>query len=237
MTHEQLIELLGAYALDAVDDDERVAIEEHLRTCPRCRAEVQEHREVATLLAHSGADAPVGLWDRIVGSLDAAPPPLELAPVLPIAPVRRRWVPAAAVAVAAALIVAVLGVDLHHQTRRIDRLQAAVADPMATAFDRALDDPSSRVVTLSGARDVRAVITAKGIGYLRATGLPRLGADRTYQLWGKVGDQLVSLGVLGNEPTVVAFGAQSVTLLAITTELAGGVVSTQQQPLVSGTLS
>src|SRR5438445_2008497 len=148
--HEQLMDLLGAYALDAVDDDERTALEDHLRTCPRCRAEVEEHREVASLLAHPGASAPVGLWDRIVGSLDAAPPPLELAPVVPIAPARRRWVPAAAVAVAAALIVAVLGVDVHHQGQRIDRLQAAVADPMTTAYERALDDPSSRVVTLSG---------------------------------------------------------------------------------------
>jgi len=43
--------------------------------------------------------------------------------------------------------------------------------------------------------------------------------------------------VLGNEPTVVSFDAQSVTLLAITTELAGGVVRTQHQPVVSGTLS
>ena len=64
-------DLLGAYALDAVDDDERRAVEDYLAANPRARAEVQEHREVATMLAWSGMDAPEGLWDRIVGSLDA----------------------------------------------------------------------------------------------------------------------------------------------------------------------
>ena len=59
------------YALDAVDDDERRAVEDYLAANPRARAEVQQHREVATMLAWSGMDAPEGLWDRIVDSLDA----------------------------------------------------------------------------------------------------------------------------------------------------------------------
>lgn len=32
--HDQFSELLGAYALDAVDPDEQAQIELHLRTCP-----------------------------------------------------------------------------------------------------------------------------------------------------------------------------------------------------------
>ena len=42
--HEDFQDLLGAYALDAVDPTERDEIERHLATCPRCRAEVAEHR-------------------------------------------------------------------------------------------------------------------------------------------------------------------------------------------------
>ncbi|MGH9198349.1 MAG: zf-HC2 domain-containing protein, partial [Acidimicrobiia bacterium] len=34
--HQQIHELLGAYALDAVLDDERWLVEVHLRTCPSC---------------------------------------------------------------------------------------------------------------------------------------------------------------------------------------------------------
>ena len=67
LTHDELQALIGAYALDAVDADEREAMELHLLECPRCRAEVAEHREVAAFLAHNGHTAPEGLWDRIAG--------------------------------------------------------------------------------------------------------------------------------------------------------------------------
>ena len=82
-THSDIQELLGAFALDAVDDDERDVIDAHLVGCPRCRAEVEGHRETAALLAHSGARAPEGVWDRIANALDEAPPALELDRIAP----------------------------------------------------------------------------------------------------------------------------------------------------------
>ena len=99
-THEDIQELLGAYALHAVDPDEAEVVEAHLEPCPRCRAEVEGHREVATMLGNSGGDAPDGLWDRIASQLEDPPPPLRLsvqddaATVSPLAPRRRsraRW--------------------------------------------------------------------------------------------------------------------------------------------------
>jgi anti-sigma factor RsiW len=72
------MDLLGAYALDAVDDDERQAIERHLDNCAQCRREVAEHREVAGMLASGWLPAPEGLWDRIAGSLEEPPPPLRM---------------------------------------------------------------------------------------------------------------------------------------------------------------
>src|SRR4051812_36552435 len=74
---DEFTELLGAYALDAVDDDEREAIEAHLLSCPRCRAEVAEHREVAAFLS-KGAPAPDGVWDRIAAELSPPAPPLRM---------------------------------------------------------------------------------------------------------------------------------------------------------------
>lgn len=47
----ELDELLGAYALDAVDAEERLEIEQYLRRSPRAMAEVREHHEVAAVLA------------------------------------------------------------------------------------------------------------------------------------------------------------------------------------------
>jgi anti-sigma factor RsiW len=70
LTHEEAAELLGAYALDALDPDEAALVEEHLDQCPRCRAEVARHHEVAGLLANSGAEAPAEVWDRIAGRLE-----------------------------------------------------------------------------------------------------------------------------------------------------------------------
>jgi anti-sigma factor RsiW len=68
----ELDELLGAYALDAVSDEERQAIEEYLLVDPRARQEVAEHREVATLLAWTGTAAP-DVPDGVVVLVDRKP--------------------------------------------------------------------------------------------------------------------------------------------------------------------
>jgi hypothetical protein len=69
VTHAEIAELLGAYALDAVSAEEAVEIEEHLAECPRCRAEVSAHREVAGVLGNLSGTAPAGLWSRIADEL------------------------------------------------------------------------------------------------------------------------------------------------------------------------
>ena len=43
--------LVGAYAVDAVDDVERAAFERHLLDCQTCRLELASLREAAVLLA------------------------------------------------------------------------------------------------------------------------------------------------------------------------------------------
>lgn len=78
LSHPDYEDLLGAYALDAVDGAEAAAVELHLLDCPRCRDEIARHRDTAAFLAHAGAAAPVGLWDRICGELGEAPPALAL---------------------------------------------------------------------------------------------------------------------------------------------------------------
>jgi hypothetical protein len=69
VNHAEITELLGAYALDAVSPEEAAEIEEHLVECPRCRAEVAAHREVAGVLGNLGGSAPAGLWARIADEL------------------------------------------------------------------------------------------------------------------------------------------------------------------------
>lgn len=247
MTHAEITELLGAYALDAVDDDERALVEEHLRTCARCRAEVVEHREVATMLAHTGGDAPEGVWQRIAGSLHEAPPDLRLAPVAaatssPPAPAVRRlaWRATIAAVAASVVVVAVLGIQLRRQDQRIDDMQAALQDPLLLAFDDAVTDPDSQLIELASADGevvLRGAITDDGVGYLSASPLPDLPADRTYQLWGGAGDELVSLGVLGDDPRIVSFAAEPYELFAITEEQSPGVVASHNQPVAAARIA
>jgi anti-sigma factor RsiW len=74
--HEDVAELLGVYALDALEPGEAARVEAHLAACPRCSAEVAGHYEVAGVLANSGAEAPAELWDRIAERLDSPDNPV-----------------------------------------------------------------------------------------------------------------------------------------------------------------
>ena len=196
LSHNEIEELLGAFALDAVEVDETAEVERHLETCPRCRDEVMNHREVAALLAYQGADAPTGLWNRIAQSLEEAPSAPAL--VLPIGSAastsrprshwsgttrrsaraeRAGWVGRAAMAVAAviALVVGVasLVTVVVHQQHEITRIQALPNADLATN-QVAL---AARAATTPGARSIRlvksdkapaatAVVLPDGTGYL-----------------------------------------------------------------------
>jgi anti-sigma factor RsiW len=89
LKHEEIADLLGAYALDAVEPDEAELVEAHLATCPRCRDEVRDHREVASLLAYSGAAAPPGLWDSLAAALEEPAPPIDAPTLAPVTPIGR----------------------------------------------------------------------------------------------------------------------------------------------------
>jgi Anti-sigma-K factor rskA/Putative zinc-finger len=256
LNHADAAELLGVYAVDALDDAERAAVEAHVKDCGACQSEVTEHREVAAVLAGPGwTRAPEGLWDRIAGSLEEAPPPLQMpaapvppaarAPVVPLDAARRRFRPlgvaAAAVAAAAVALVGVMGLKIVDDGRRIDSLQeqAQGADLSRTA-QAALADPGARRVDLRSPDApfaAQVVLLPDGTGYLLDSNLPDLGPERTYQLWAVVGSNRISVGVLGPKPEVAAFTAPGQTsALAITSETAGGVMFTQRQPLVIGTV-
>jgi hypothetical protein len=82
------------------------------------------------------------------------------------------------------------------------------------------------------------VLTADGTGYFVGRDLPALTTANTYQLWGVVGSEVISLGVLGPDPKVAAFHVDGQpSQLLVTKEVAGGVAVTSQRPLLSGDLA
>jgi anti-sigma factor RsiW len=239
VTHDEVQELLGAFALDAVEGDEADEVERHVRSCPRCRAEVEMHRETAGWLAQGGGDAPDGVWDRIASSLEEEPPPLDMPRILSWEqrPSRTRGRVVQAVAGVAAALVLVLGGVAVHQQRQIDKIEDRTG--LEQALASALSHPKARQVTLQPPTgrgvSVQAVVLPDGTGYLAGDALEGRDASRTYQLWGISDAKVVSLGVLGHRPAIVAFHAGAdVRTLAITEEEAGGVVASKNQPVVAG---
>jgi anti-sigma-K factor RskA len=238
--HADVEDLLGAFALDAVPEDERRLVEQHLAVCEPCRREVMEHRETVALLS-GGETAPVGVWDRIAGELEPAPPASLEARREARAPRGiGRWVTGVAAAAAAVVIVA-LGVRVVEQDRRLDRLTEASEDrALAQAAEAALRDPAARPITLrssGGATSVEAVVLPDGTAYLYRNDLRPLPSGRTYQLWALGEAVPISVGVLGPDPSVVAFSVDpGIAGLAITEETAGGVAAPTSDPVVAGEL-
>ncbi len=246
VTHAEIEGLLGVFALDALSPAEARTVERHLVHCPKCRAEVASHRQTAGFLGNVSDLAPEGLWDRIAGSLEEEPPRLDLDALT-----RRRrgqrnlWVRAVSVVAAAALIaIAVLSVELTSLNHRLNQLNASVpSSQLSQQVAGALANPQARRAELSstaGGQTASAVVLPDGRGYLIATKLAPLPAEETYQLWGVAGSTKVSLGLLGARPSEVAFAVGSGThfsLLAITTEQAGGVVVSNKSAVVWGPLS
>jgi anti-sigma factor RsiW len=247
MTHQEIEELLGAYALDALEADERETLEGHLAECPRCRAEVAAHFETAALLGNAGGTAPAGLWDRI-GSVIALERPAEAnpaAPVLDIGEIRaaadragreragrptRRPLAGRVVlslaACAAAVAILLLGLDAQSLHRQLNSVTASIrATGLRAAVASASAGPHRTIHLESAGRDAATlIVTPTDEAYWVTSSLRRLGASKTYQIWGLDGGKVVSLALVGPDPrALTAFRlSSSTTRIMVTAEPAGG---------------
>jgi anti-sigma-K factor RskA len=251
--HSEIQELLGAYALDAVDADEAALVEQHLAGCPECRAELAQHREVIAFMGDVRTAPPPGVWDRIVTGLQERPSPLRADRPEPStsgrgpasAPERRSvsMRTFTVVVAAAAVIVAALGIEVARLDARTNRLPRVIAaQALVNAYESATTQAAARRVDLHGTGitpSVPAVVLADGTGFLDGRPLPRLADDRTYQLWGlgAPGAAPISLAIIGHSPGIQQFGVPAgVGTLAITAENAGGAVAPTSTPVVAGQL-
>jgi anti-sigma-K factor RskA len=238
MTHSELEELLGAYALDAVEEDERLEVEEHLLTCPRCRAEVAAHREVAAMLGNPADEAPAvapgELWGRIAASLQEEPPALEAFRGTGSKTRLSFLVPLGAVAAALMLVVGLLAAKVANLDNEVAHLNRGAS------LSSVLLNPSHETIELTSAthRPWRStVILLHGDGYLIDPTLPALERARTFQLWALSRGKVVSLGVLGAHPSGAPVRVEpNMTLLMITAEPLGGTPVPTTPVLVQGRL-
>ncbi len=165
ISHEQASEILGAYALDAVDGEELSELEGHLATCPRCEAELDGLREVAAAMGNSTEALPDGPVVELLPSSWTERPPRRRPPPMPRlvasspapfrapAPGRTRRARRAvlllgAVAVAASAVAVVLGIDLVRSQNNVTGLEQAAQRPRPRHARRPRS-PCTRPVTAS----------------------------------------------------------------------------------------
>jgi anti-sigma-K factor RskA len=222
MERTDLHELSAAYALDALDADQRLAFEEHLGECERCRADVAEFRGTAALLAYGApATAPrAALRDRILNQVRA-----ERAVVVPLRR-RPRLVLAAASGLAAAAAIA-LAFWVVSLSGELDRTRAALA---------VLADPAARSIELEGAAG-RLVVAADGDAALVVRDLPAAPQGKTYEAWVIQGDRPAPAGLFEGEDArdlvLLDRRVPPDAVIAVTLEEEGGVDVPTGTPLFS----
>jgi anti-sigma-K factor RskA len=217
--------LSGAYATDALDDDERARFEQHLDECADCRAEVATFHETAALLAETEAEAPPpGLRGRVLGDISQVRPlppvtPLaEVAEPTPVVAVRRRWVPRL-VAAAVAVILLAGGILAWHPWRSE---QESLADQVLHASD------AVRVTeTLANGAGTLTLVTSPSLGRAVMVGdhVPQPPAGKTYQLWlQQPGRAFVPAGLMpdATKPTLLTGDAATATQAAVSVEPEAG---------------
>lgn len=245
-------ELAGAYAVDALPDDERRFFERHLDDCRDCRGEVDELQATAGFLGTAAAERPpAGMRDRALAAVAATPqeaPEREQAAVA-TAPVGTPPQPRAPrdprerlrqllPAVAAVIVLGVAGVT--------------VAVTLAGTGEAPGEDPLAEIIAATDARiadlaapegtSARLVWSAqRGEGVFITEGLADAPDGHAYALWVIATDTPALVGMFqpddqGNASHVIADQLAGAVTVAVTVEPEEGVEAPTTEPLIAGQL-
>ncbi len=225
MNCDEVEELLGAYALGALPEDQARLVEEHLRTCPEQRVAAAELRRTSALLplAVDEGDPSPELRARIIEAVKATPPhPAEPdttarqtggTTVVPIRRIARlpNWAARTSrLAVAAAIVISLgAGGLIGYQLGHANQAQVAYTfqgDPTAAPGAEA------RLVYF---KDRRQAVVA-------ISGLPRLTSGQVYEMWliknGVPVDKGISTSETGDVAAQVSGDLSQFQLFAVTIE-------------------
>lgn len=253
--------LSGAYVVDALDVSERASFEQHLATCPDCRAEVAELREAAhTLGALADAEPPARLRSAVLDGIAQVRPlppvvdpttsatpltggadgPGSLTPVVPVP----SFEPAGATVVpflrrtttwfAAAAAAAILTVGgLVWSPWQGDTGTLSALDQVRTAQDAA-----TKTASVDGMSATLAYSRQLGRSALSVDGLPPAPSGKTYQLWYIGSDKVAHpAGFLrasgeGAASAVLDGDVNSASAVGVTVEPAGGSAAPTTNPIM-----
>lgn len=227
--------LVGAYALDAVDDIERAAFDRHVADCASCRSEVDELRETVARLADSTWSVPPPRLRTdvmaAIGRTRQAPPVVTARPELQARTAVPRWRRYTAGAAAASVLAVGAGAAtwaVQEQRVRQERDVATVAQQEQARTQSILSAPDVvfRTAPMVGGGKVTVASSQ-----LRGAGVALVGAgrapapDQVLQLWTIRGQAASSAGTLATGQaagTKVVNGLPGTDVFAVSLEPAGG---------------
>ncbi len=264
--HQQYKDLLAAFALHALDDEERLDVADHLLECDACSAEVETMLDTASVLAFSESEPPpASLWNRIATEMQTSDPPVTgqppqsiratlspasaassadptqpsaqgLAPVINLAERRRMKPWIAAVAGAAAASALVIPITRSAINPKPPGIDVA---QIAAAQEKTPGTRRIELLTTDGSKRSLGdvIVTKDGKGYIRLHNHEHLSDDHTYQLWTVVDGKPVSAGMLGTNPSVAAFAISSnAVAVALSVEKATGAAVPETGAIAVATL-
>lgn len=182
----QIIEpLLAAYALDALDPDEREQVEAHLETCDSCQQTLAEYRAVSDelLLAVKPVDPPA----RLRAQLLARTAQEEKQPVKASRWRIPNWGWVSMVGTAVLLILLVFNISLMRRTNQLLSFQDSLVQQnqaYQTAF-ALMSYPTSQVAVIDDGTVYGTIIyDPQGrVAVMNVWGLGALSEDQVYQIW------------------------------------------------------
>lgn len=235
MTHDELRELVPAYALDALDAAEELEVRSHLEACVACRATFDESQAAAGALAMTVQPVapPAALRAKVLEAAKATP---QVGQVVSHSAPRDhrvwRWV-GAAVAVAAIVVATGFGVVESRHLRTANREVAAQRTFIAQYVSSPVATPIPMVAAgsqLHASAEIYVSASGKSAG-LVATGLNDPGT-KVYQLWLIVDNQPTPLVAFRPDAGGIALVPISADLgsmqgMAVTVEAHGGLKAPQ----------
>jgi anti-sigma-K factor RskA len=237
MNHERFDEVIDAYVLGALPEQERRELEEYLAAHPERQAEIDELGNVASLLALSPPEQEPSpeLRRSIMAVVEAQRPPARtrswLAGVRELLSVRNL-----ALGAAALLVIGLFSWNMLLQGQVKD-LQGQVASLQ--------DSQQSRMVALAGTgaaqrAEAEVILLKDHKAVLMAEDMPRVPENKTYQIWVIEDDVPQPSGLFEADGDTVAAVVEKPLdeddVIAITIEPNGGSQQPTTDPMLTAKL-
>jgi anti-sigma-K factor RskA len=231
---DDLHSIAGAYALDALSDDERAQFEQHLSGCSDCADEVGGfHETTARLAVATAAQPPPALRARTLAAAVRTP---QLAPLLAdrassrtarVAAAFRGRTRAIAAVVACTVVAAAVAIGITLATTRHQVRENPSHDKDVAAVLNAPDAVVMKAPISTGGTATVVMSHQMKMLVFTAAGLKPLPAAKGYQLWLLHGGRRISAGMLpaahaGATMPMTAHGAAAGDRLGLSVEPAHG---------------